>query len=129
MRLPAENGPIPVSAGFILLLVLGDTTISEQLDSVDVAAIIGSEEQGYFAHIIRCANSTERHVSYHARLLFVGHQNRDRVIELRLAAASEEDSSAFVGETLSGAKANAGTAAGHNCYFVFEFPVHESIYL
>jgi hypothetical protein len=36
---------------------------------------------------------------------------------------------AFLGETFSGAKANAGTAAGHNCYFVFEFPVHESIYL
>jgi len=59
----------------------------------------------------------------------VAFDRRDRVIELRLAAASEEDSSAFVGETLSGAKANAGTAAGHNCYFVFEFPVHESIYL
>lgn len=59
----------------------------------------------------------------------VAFDRRDRVIELRLAAASDEDSSAFVGETLSGAKANAGTDAGHNCYFVFEFSVHESIYL
>jgi hypothetical protein len=26
-------------------------------------------------------------------------------------------------------KANAGTAASHDCYFVFELPVHKSIYL
>ena len=99
MRLPAENGPIPVSAGFILLLVLGDTTISEQLDSVDAAAIIGSEEQGYFAHIIRCANSTERHVSNGARLLFVGHQHR-KSGRLNVTGAQDIDSDAATFEII-----------------------------
>jgi hypothetical protein len=43
------------------------------------------------------------------------------LIELGLAAASDEHSSAFLGETLSGAEANAGAAASYDCYFVFEF--------
>jgi hypothetical protein len=50
-------------------------------------------------------------------------------VELGLATASDEDSSAFLGETLSAAKANAGTAASHDCYLIFELPVHKSIYL
>jgi hypothetical protein len=45
-----------------------------------------------------------------------------------LATASDERSSAFLGETLSGAKANASTAASHDCYLIFEFPVHQTIY-
>jgi hypothetical protein len=50
-------------------------------------------------------------------------------VELGLATASDEHSSAFLGETLSGAKANAGTSASHDCYLIFELPVHKSIYL
>jgi hypothetical protein len=50
-------------------------------------------------------------------------------VEVGLATASDEHSSAFLGETLSGAKANASTAASHHCYLIFELPVHKSIYL
>jgi hypothetical protein len=51
------------------------------------------------------------------------------LIELGLAAVSDEHSGAFLGETLSGAEANAGAAASYDCYFVFEFPVHKFIYV
>jgi hypothetical protein len=50
-------------------------------------------------------------------------------VTLPSIAATALSSSDWRRPALSGAKANAGTAAGHNCYFVFEFPVHESIYL
>jgi hypothetical protein len=50
---------------------------------------------------------------------------RDRHIELGSAAASDKHSSAFLGETLSGTKADASTAASYDRYFVFEFPVHK----
>jgi len=50
-------------------------------------------------------------------------------VQLGLATASDEHSSAFLGETLSGTKANAATAASHDCYLIFELPVHKSIYL
>jgi hypothetical protein len=50
------------------------------------------------------------------------------MVELGLATASDKHSSAFLGETLSGAKANAGTAASHDCYLIFDFPIHKSIH-
>jgi hypothetical protein len=42
-------------------------------------------------------------------------------VELGLAPASNERANAFLGETFSGAKANAGTAACNDCYFVSSF--------
>jgi hypothetical protein len=46
-------------------------------------------------------------------------------VEVRLATASDENLSAFLGETLSGAETNAGAAASYDCYFTFEFSVHK----
>src|SRR5260221_13149965 len=81
------------SARFILLSVLGHTTIGKQLASVPVAAILGGEEHSHLSHIIRCANSTERHVSNGARLLFGGHQHR-KSGRLNVTGAQDIDSAA-----------------------------------
>jgi hypothetical protein len=47
-------------------------------------------------------------------------------VELGLPTASDEHSSAFL-KTLSAARANAGTAASHDCCLIFELPVNKSI--
>src|SRR5260221_11738683 len=49
---------------------------------------------------------------------------RDGFIQLGSASARNEHESAFLGEKLSGTKANARAPTGNDCYFVFEFSVH-----
>jgi hypothetical protein len=87
--------------------VLGDTTIGEQFDAVDIAAVIRSEEDGSD----------------------IAFDRRNRPIKLGLAAAGDEHSSALLSEPLSGSEANADAAPSYNRYFAFKFPVHKPIYL
>jgi len=49
----------------------------------------------------------------------------DGLVELRLAAAGDEDPRAFLGEALGGAEADAGAAARDDGDFAFELLTHD----
>jgi hypothetical protein len=49
----------------------------------------------------------------------------DRLVQLGLATAGDENPCALCGEALGGPQADARAAASYDCYFVFKFPVHK----